>query len=386
MEVDKLENSFDVAIVGGGINGASIAYQLSKIGRKVIIIEKNQLACQASSAAAGMLAAQAELEQDGPLYQMALKSQKMFSDLSSELFEYSGVDIEYVNKGLLKIAESEEIALEVKKQVTFQRNWDPAIKWLDTKELREMEPSLSPSLAGGMYLPNDGHVQPEKLTQAFAKAAVHFGAEIRQNTEVLSFKFENSQVKGVITSNGIVNCDQVVVATGAWSAKLMRESGIDISVYPVKGECFSIRTEKPIINTTIFSDKRCYLVPKRNGEIYIGATMIENTYDNSVTPKGIASLIERATQLVPQIEDAAWERVWSGIRPQTGDGLPYIGEHPRWKGLFVAAGHFRNGILLSPITGKLVAELVAGSLQNEDLLSAFQLERHKDKVRQEVKT
>ena len=381
MEVDKLENSFDVAIIGGGINGASIAYQLSKIGRKVIIIEKNQLACQASSAAAGMLAAQAELEQDGPLFQMALKSQKMFSDLSCELFEYSGVDIEYVNKGMLKIAESEEIAVEVKKQVTFQRKWDPAIKWLDTKELREMEPSLSPSLAGGMYLPNDGHVQPAKLTQAFAKAAVNFGAEIRQNTEVLSFKFENSQVKGVITTNGIVNCDQVVVATGAWSAKLMRESGIDISVYPVKGECFSVRTEKPIINTTIFSDKRCYLVPKRNGEIYIGATMIENTYDNSVTPKGIARLIERATQLVPQIKDAAWERVWSGIRPQTGDGLPYIGEHPRWKGLFVAAGHFRNGILLSPITGKLVADLVAGSLLNDDLLSAFHLERHKETVR-----
>ncbi|WP_419887627.1 glycine oxidase ThiO [Neobacillus niacini] len=381
-----MENSFDVAIIGGGINGASIAYQLSKIGRKVIIIEKNQLACQASSAAAGMLAAQAELEQDGPLFQMALKSQKMFSDLSGELFEYSGVDIEYVNKGMFKIAESEEIALEVKKQVTFQRKWDPAIKWLDTKELREMEPSLSPSLAGAMYLPNDGHVQPAKLTQAFAKAAVQFGAEIRQNTEVLSFKFENSQVKGVITSNGIVNCDQVVVATGAWSAKLMRESGMEIHVYPVKGECFSVRSEKPIINTTIFSDKRCYLVPKRNGEIYIGATMIENTYDNSVTPKGIARLIERATQLVPQIQDAAWERVWSGIRPQTGDGLPYIGEHPRWKGLFVAAGHFRNGILLSPITGKLVADLVADSLQNDDLLSAFHLERHKEKVGLEVNT
>lgn len=381
MEVDELENSFDVAIIGGGINGASIAYQLSKIGRKVIIIEKNQLACQASSAAAGMLAAQAELEQDGPLFQMALKSQKMFSDLSCELFEYSGVDIEYVNKGMLKIAESEEIAVEVKKQVTFQRKWDPAIKWLDTTELRELEPSLSPSLTGAMYLPNDGHVQPAKLTQAFAKAAVHFGAEIRQNTEVLSFKFENSQIKGIITTNGIINCDQVVVATGAWSAKLMRESGIDIRVYPVKGECFSVRTEKPIIKTTIFSDKRCYLVPKRNGEIYIGATMIENTYENSVTPKGIANLIERATQLVPQIKDAAWERVWSGIRPQTGDGLPYIGEHPRWKGLFVAAGHFRNGILLSPITGKLVADLVAGSLLNDDLLSAFQLERHKETVR-----
>lgn len=375
-----VEKSFDVAIIGGGINGSSIAYQLSKMGRKVIIIEKERLASQASSAAAGMLAAQAEIEQDGPLFQLALKSQEMFSALSCELFEYSGVGIEYVNKGMVKIAETEEIATEVKKQVAFQKNWDPTITWLDSKQLREMEPALSPSVAGGMYLPNDGHVQPAELTLAFAKAAVYFGAEIRENTEVLSFIFENGEVKGVKTANGDIHSDQVVVATGAWAAKLMRESGLDINVYPVKGECFSIKPEKPIIQTTIFSDKRCYLVPKQNGEIYIGATMIENTFDNKVTPRGIATLLERATQLVPQIKDAAWERVWAGIRPQTGDGLPYIGEHPCWKGLYVAAGHFRNGILLSPITGKLVADLLAGRQLDETLIAAFYLKRHKETV------
>src|SRR4051794_29833377 len=156
MERVKVGNSFDVAIIGGGINGSSIAYHLSKMGRKVIIIEKDRLACQASSAAAGMLAAQAEIEQDGPFFQLALKSQAMFPALSTELFEYTGIDIEYVNKGMIKIAETEEIAVELKKQVTFQRNWDPTIKWLDAKELREMEPSLAPSVSGGMYLPNDG--------------------------------------------------------------------------------------------------------------------------------------------------------------------------------------------------------------------------------------
>lgn len=371
-----MEESFDVAIIGGGIIGSSIAYQLSKMGRKVIIIEKDRLASQASSAAAGMLAAQAEIEEDGPLFQLALKGQAMFSALSGELYEYTGVDIEYVNKGMVKIAETEEIALEVKKQVAYQRKWDPKINWLDAKELQEMEPSLSPSVAGGMYLPNDGHVQPAKLTQAFSKAAVYFGAELRENTEVLSFIFENGQAKGVKTTNGVIHSEQVVVATGAWAAKLMRESGLDIHVYPVKGECFSVKSEKPIINTTIFSDKRCYLVPKQNGEIYIGATMIENTFDNKVTPEGIATLIERATQLVPPLKEAAWERVWSGIRPQTGDGTPYIGEHPGWKGLFVAAGHYRNGVLLSPVTGKLVADLLAGRLVDETLLSAFHLERH----------
>ncbi|WP_371261507.1 glycine oxidase ThiO [Bacillus sp. MUM 116] len=376
--MNQLNHSYDVAIIGGGINGASIAYQLSKRNKKVIILEKKQLACQASSAAAGMLAAQAEIEQDGPLFQMALKSQAMFPDMANELFEFTGIDIELVQKGMLKIAETEDIVIEAKQQVLFQRNWDSKIQWLDSAEIREMEPALSPNVAGGMYLPNDGHVQPEKLTAAFAKAAVQFGTQIRENTEVLSFLFKNGQVKGVKTTNGDIHCEQVVVATGAWAGQLLRESGFDVPLYPVKGECFSIKTETPLINRTIFSDKRCYLVPKRNGEIYIGATMIENTFDLNVTPGGLATLIERATKLVPEIKDMAWERVWAGVRPQTGDGLPYIGEHPEWKGLFVAAGHFRNGILLSPITGKLVADLLGG--KQDPIISAFKLERHLETV------
>lgn len=370
-----MKKSFDVVIVGGGVTGCSIAYQLAKMERKVLILEKELLACQASSAAAGMLAAQAEIEQNGPLFQLALKSQAMFSSLSSELFDYTGIDIEFVQKGMLKIAETEEMAIELKTQVDFQRKWDPAIQWLESTELREMEPALNPSLGGAMYLPHDGHVQPAKLTRAFAKGAIHFGAEIRENTDVLSFIYDHGNVIGVNTSNGEVFCDQVVVATGAWAAKLMEHTGADIQVYPVKGECFSVKTNTPILHTTLFSDKRCYFVPKRNGEIYIGATMVERTFDKSVTPGGIAGLIERAIHFVPQIKDLPLERVWAGIRPQTGDGNPYIGEHPEWKGLFVAAGHFRNGILLSPVTGKLVADMLEGRSLVDTLLSAFRIDR-----------
>jgi glycine oxidase len=378
--VKKVKNSYDVVIVGGGIIGSSIAYQLARQGKKVVILEKNQLACEASSAAAGMLAAQAELEKDGPLYQLALKSQAMFSAISNELLEYTGIDIELINKGMLKIAETEEIAVEVKKQVEFQKNWDPMIQWLDGREIREMEPSLSPRVAGGMYLPNDGHVQPQKLSLAFAKAALYFGAEIREKTEVPSILYDKGKVKGVKTTKGIIHCDQVVIAAGAWAAQLMINTGLNIHVFPVKGECFSVKTEAPIFNTTLFSDKRCYLVPKRNGEIYIGATMVENTFDKNVTAGGIATLLERAIQLVPQIKNLAWERVWCGIRPQTGDGNPYIGEHPEWKSLYIASGHFRNGILLSPITGKLVADLLEGRVADNSLLTSFRIDRHKQMV------
>lgn len=374
-----MENSFDVVIVGGGVNGSSIAFQLAKMGKKVVILEKNTLACQASSAAAGMLAAQAEIEQDGPFLQFALESQAMFPSIASELLEYSGIDIEFIDKGMLKIAESEEIAGDLKKQVVFQRNWNPGIQWLNTKEVHEMEPNLAPSIYGAMYIPNDGNVNPLKLSLAFAKAAAHFGTEIREHTEVLSFIYENGRVQGVKTSDGAIFCDQVVIAAGAWAAGLLRDTGLDITVYPVKGECFSVKPAAPIITRTIFSDKRGYLVPKKNGEIYIGATVVEHTFENQVTAGGIAEIAARAIKLVPQIKDAPWERVWSGIRPQTGDGYPFIGEHPDWKGLFVASGHFRNGILLSPLTGKLVAQLLDG--KDDQLLSAFRLARKQAIVR-----
>ncbi|WP_160719431.1 glycine oxidase ThiO [Bacillus sp. USDA818B3_A] len=371
-----MKNSYDVAIIGGGINGSSIAYQLSKIGKRVVIIERNQLAREASSAAAGMLAAQAEIEEDGPFFQLALKSQALFPALSKELFELTGMDIEFVQHGMIKIAENERMAKEVQQQAAFQSNWDPDIEWLDTHSLRELEPSLSPSIAGGMYLPNDGHVHPAKLSQAFAAGAKNLGAAILENTEVLAFIYEQDRIIGVKTTAGNIHCNQVVLATGAWASKLMQETGLDIKVYPVKGECFSVKTNSPIINRTIFSDKRCYLVPKLNGEIYIGATQVDNTFDKKVTPEGIARLVERAVQLVPQIKDAPWERVWAGVRPQTGDGLPFIGEHPLWKGLFIAAGHYRNGILLSAVTGTLVADLLEGR-PDENLLSAFRIDRNK---------
>lgn len=375
-----MNNSFDVVIVGGGINGSSIAYQLAKMGKKVVILEKDTLACQASSAAAGMLAAQAEIEQDGPFFQLALKSQAMFPSISSELLEYTGIDIEFVNKGILKIAETEDIATALKKQVKFQKNWNSSIQWLDEKELSEMEPNLAPGICGAMYLPDDGHVQPAKLSIAFAKAAAHFGAEILEHVEVLSFLFEKGHIRGVKTTEGNIYGEQVVATTGAWASKLLRETGINITVYPVKGECFSIKPEQPIINRTIFSDKRGYLVPKRNGEIYIGATAVEHSFEKKVTAGGIAELLARAVKIVPQIKDAPWERVWSGLRPQTADGLPYIGEHPEWKGLFIAAGHNRNGILLSPITGKITVQLLENSLHDDQLLSAFRLDRNQEMV------
>jgi glycine oxidase len=176
----------------------------------------------------------------------------------------------------------------------------------------------------------------------------------------------------VSTNEGEFLSEHVIVASGAWSSQLLKGTSLQMDTYPVKGECFSVVTAVPLLEKTVFSPG-CYLVPKAGGRTIVGATEHPGTFDKKVTIAGISSLMEKAKQIVPSIADAELESTWSGIRPQTGDGLPYIGEHPKYGGLFIAAGHYRNGILLSPVTGELTAKWAEGKAVPE--LEPFRVDR-----------
>jgi glycine oxidase len=197
------------------------------------------------------------------------------------------------------------------------------------------------------------------LAAALAKGAAMLGAELHEYSEVSELLFEQGRVVGVQTAAGRFNADHVVIAAGVWSGRLMRELGLDGGLYPVQGECFSVTTAKPLIRKTIFSES-CYVVPKAGGRLIVGATVHPYSYDRKVSLSGLAYLMEQAQRLVPAIAEAEWEQCWSGLRPQTGDGRPYIGKVEGYGELYVAAGHYRNGILLGPITGIVIAEQIAG--------------------------
>ncbi|MEW9673187.1 glycine oxidase ThiO [Ammoniphilus sp. 3BR4] len=370
-----MRSIYDVAIVGGGLMGSSIAYQLSKRGKKVVLLEKGRLASQASGAAAGMIAAQAEMGFDtGPLFDLAIKSRAMFPVLAAELKELCGIDVGLVRKGMLKIACSLEEEEALHREMVAQKKEDQRVEWLTQKELRIREPGLSDSIRGAIYLPDDGQVLAPELSLAFARAAAILGTDIREFVEVESLVIDDNRISGVVTNHGQVTCEQVIVTAGSWSGRWLERMEIRLPVYPVKGECFSVLTPTPLLESTIFSHG-CYLVPKRGGRLVVGATMIENTYNREVTVEGIATLIEKAKRLLPGIVHAEWEKAWTGLRPQTPDGLPYLGEHHQCKGLFVATGHFRNGVLLSPITGELMADLMEGKNPDGIDLRPFQTER-----------
>jgi glycine oxidase len=353
---------YDAVIVGGGINGSSIAFQLAKRGYKVAILERGKIAGKASGAAAGILGAQTELTEDGPLFQLACKSRGMFLSLVPELEELSHVHIGYENKGMYKVAADEDQELEIKRLIESQRKAGEQAEWLSIDELIKREPSVSDKLLGAMYIPNDGQVQAYELSFAFAEASRALGAEIHEYTSVSEFILKDEKVHGVITDQGEFLAESVIVATGAWSRVLLERTGLSLPIIPVKGECFSVSAEKPLVKGTIFSHG-CYIVPKQSGRLVVGATVKVNSFDEKVTLEGISSLMEKAKNLVPDIGNAEWERAWTGIRPQSADGQPFLGEHPAYKGLFIAAGHFRNGILLAPATGELMADILEGKTE-----------------------
>jgi glycine oxidase len=346
-------------VVGGGVIGSSIAYHMAKNKMKVLLLEKGRLAGQASGAAAGMLAAQAETDGKGPLYQLAKESRAMFPRIAEELKELSGIDIGWVSGGIYKLALTAEEAEALRQSAAFQLERGDRAEWLERQELLSRLPALSETVCGGLFLPEDGQVSAPHLSLAFAKAAAALGAEVREFVEIDEILCEHSRVIGVAAGGQPIYSGTVVVACGAWSSRVLSSAGIELAAYPVKGECFSVVTHKALLETTVFTDS-CYAVPKAGGRLLIGATMEHGTFDRAVTAGGIAALLARAQALIPGIARAEWEQAWSGLRPQTPDGLPYLGSHPQLDGLLVATGHFRNGILLSPITGRLIAELAAG--------------------------
>lgn len=348
-----------VIIVGGGVIGTSIAYYLAKRGQFVTLLERSQLSTEASAAAAGMLGAQSEMENTGALFQWARQSRAMFPELSGELRELTGIDIGLVREGLLNVALSDVQEEELRAREKLQRAAGEKAQWLSAAEATAIEPALSAATRGALYLPEDGQVDAPLLAAAFAQAAQVLGAKVQPFAQVQGLLTAQERVIGVLTAAGPLYSDHVVVAAGTWSGQLLAGIGIDLPMYPVKGECFSVRTPKPLLKKTLFSPG-CYIVPKAGGRLVVGATVVPHSYDRKVSLSGLAELMDRARGLMPALGDAEWEKAWSGLRPQTADGLPYIGKVPTVEGLYTACGHYRNGILLSPITGRVMADWILG--------------------------
>lgn len=364
----------DVAVVGGGVIGLSVAYHAARHGARVTLIEAGQVGGGASGAAAGMLNAQAEAREPGPFLDLLLRGRSCHRDLAGELYEASGLDPEYVWSGTLRAARSREFEERLRETCAWQREEGLPVWWLSGEEARELEPTLSPGVRAGLYLPEDGQVDSPRLVEALALAAVRRGVELREATNVTGFSTEGDRVTGLRTGGEDIPAGTVVLAGGAESSGLAAELGLRLPVRPVQGEVLTV-TARPAPVTANVWDESCYLVPKRDGRVVIGATERPGVRDRRPTLGGVAHLSGAATGLVPALDEAPFTGFWGGLRPGTPSGHPVLGPVEGLEGLLLATGHSRNGVLLSATTGELIAALALGETPPADI-SPFLYERH----------
>jgi glycine oxidase len=353
--------SADIVIIGGGVIGLSVAWHLARAGdASIVVLERGQVGGGASGAAAGMLAPLAEARAPGPFVTLGLESLHRYPAFAEALRAETELDIELVGPGMLRVAATEEEADALCAAFSWQRAAGLAVERLSGDEARQREPALSPTVRAAVLSPDERHVEPRRLVRALALACARRSVRIEENAPVVELMTEGPRVTGVRTASDVWPCGHVVVAGGAWSEPMGRWLGVSLPVFPVGGQILALRGLPPPLRHTVYGHAG-YLVPKADGRIVVGATEERGAgFNVRPTAGGMARLLGMAQTLVPALADAAFDSVWSGLRPGSRDGLPILGPLPGWENAHVATGHFRNGILLAPITGEIVARGIVG--------------------------
>lgn len=383
----------DVVIIGGGLAGLSTAIYLSEIDstRQITILEREDCSqtktAVASFAAAGMLAPQSERLPSGPLLDLCIASRRLYPEFvelvetkaaasgeeGKKYLTYGDGTVGYVASGgfLAPAFAGDTVA-----------TWAPpeksgSAKWLDNIQVRELEPSLHPNVVGGWWFPEDASVDARRLTCSLRAACITAGVQIQtgKEYEVKSLDLVDGHCNGVWTLNGkYIKTNAVLVANGAWMRTLL-----PVPIEPHKGQSISLRmpSDRPPILQRVLFAQDTYICPKADGRIVVGATVEVGSFDSNITPAGMIHIIQHALELVPGLKDLPIEETWAGLRPTTPDKGPILGK-TTWDNLFIAGGYWRNGVLLAPKTGKLLASLIAGKeLSDADsaLLNAFSWDR-----------
>ncbi|OKH20452.1 glycine oxidase ThiO [Hydrococcus rivularis NIES-593] len=349
----------DILIIGGGIIGLAIAIELKLRGAKVTIISRD-FGQAASHAAAGMLAPGAEKIASPPMRSLCLKSRWLYPEWIRKIEDLTGLDAGYLPCGILapvyELPQAEEITAA----------------WLDKEAIQLYQSGLGADVVGGWWYPEDGQVDNRILVNALLQAAQTLGVDLREGIAVRGIQQKQGKVSGVFTSDGELQAQTYVLATGSWATQLL-----PIPVRPVKGQMISLRMPRephqPLPLQRVLFGPETYLVPRQDGRLIIGATVEEVGWTPNNTPKGIQTLLDRAIRLYPALENWAIEEFWWGFRPGTPDELPILGTSS-CDNLILAVGHYRNGILLAPVTASLLADLILQQ-KSDPILEHFRCDR-----------
>ena len=372
----KFLDTADAVIVGGGVVGLVIARALARASAgRIVLIERGQLGAEASHAAGGMLAAQAECDQADAFLELACASRDLYPEFAAALLEETGINIELERTGTLYLAFTDKDERESLHRYRWQSSAGLSVERLTGDEARRLEPCVSREALSALRFPLDWQVENRRLIVALATAAENLGVQLLTSTNVESLLIEREHVTGVKTSTGRIRAPVVVLASGAWASALLAAEAIEpaIRIEPVRGQmlCFDAR---PLAARHVIYSPRGYLVPRMDGRLLAGSTTEHAGFDKRVTATGAHAILTHALEISSALGNLPLVDAWSGLRPRTMDELPVLGASAQTRGLFYAVGHYRNGILLAPITGELIAEEITSGIA-PPLIKSFTPER-----------
>lgn len=347
-----------VLVLGGGVIGLATAFELNKRGHQVTILEKTVCGGQASGAAAGMLAPFSEIGEDpDDFFQLCLDSLRLFKRWQQEVKAASKLDFEYSESGSLHAVyhEADVLALETRK--SWQKEWGAEAELISGNRLRQMEPLLSKDLIAAMYYPEESHVFAPDYVKALETACRLNGVIIHDQLETVEVVEWRDRLVLKSKDNQTFTGDRLVVCSGAWSSELEDKFGLRIPVYPIRGQICAYDLPENDIKHIVYTSQG-YFVPKANGTLVNGASEDIAGFRTDVTEKGIARLTNWNKKVFPHLETRTPFHTWAGLRPATQDGFPLIGKLDQASHVIFATGHYRNGILLSPVTAIAVADLI----------------------------
>jgi glycine oxidase len=377
------KRSYDAIFVGGGVIGLSCAWRVAQRGARVVVLDRAEPPAGATRVAAGMLAPVGELAFGEPrLLEMTLASAALYPDFVAALEGASGEPTGYARSGALHVALDRDEAAQLRRVHDLQRSLDLEAEWLPPRACRELEPGLTPSLNGGVHASGEAAIDPRALTRALLAALAASGVEVRTGgkradeygapttggkgaapeADVASGLFEGERLVGVRTAAGEeLQADAVVLATGAWAGRTeWLPEAARPPVRPVKGEILELRSRDGAAPCgRILASERVYLVPRPDGRLIVGATTEERGFDTVVSAGGVHELLREAYRLLPDVAEMELVDAMAALRPGTPDNLPLIGPG-EIDGLLLATGHYRNGILLAPLTADAIAAHLAG--------------------------
>ncbi|MGB5737433.1 MAG: glycine oxidase ThiO [Thiohalocapsa sp.] len=341
----------DILIIGGGVIGLLTARELASAGANVTLVEMGDTGQQSSWAGGGILSPLYPWRYAGPVTALAGWSQQVYADLCTALFEETGIDPEYNASGLLILDPEEH-----DEALGWADAEQAAVQVIDHDEIKVKEPGLETRMRQALWFPAVGQIRNPRLTKAL-RAALDKRVTIREQEEVLELRTEQGRVTGARTTSGQIDADHVIVCTGAWTAQLLEKLGRKPDIRPVRGQMIQFYA-KPgqIRHVTLFRER--YVIPRRDGRVLIGSTLEEAGFEKHTTAEAKEELYRIAIDLFPLLKRTPIEDHWAGLRPASPSGIPYIGPYPGVDGLFVNAGHFRNGLVTGPASARLVADLV----------------------------